>query len=339
MHGSKIWGALVLAGLVGAVSTAGCSCGDSNTGTGGGGHSSGTNMGGGGTGGGSNGDGKIKSSTLVSSQLAFDATMSDDGSLVYFTGTSADGEGAVYVVPAAGGNANVVTKSGLVAPFGIALSTDGKTLYVADPGAETSKEDGGSIFTVKAEGGKTSALMGSSGAVPRSLEVVDKFVFFSGSVKGVPGIYKMSTTGGSITEVASGAEFHDPAGIAVAGDGTVYALDTIGGSRHDATILSVSKSGKVSTVLPHADVGYPAGLALVQDEKALLVSGLRDASGYSAVLHVDLTSHEIVYFPADGKKSDFTSLFEPGGLHRARSRDTYAWVVADTMCGGVFVLK
>jgi hypothetical protein len=337
MQGSKIWGAVVLAGLVGAVSTAGCSCGDSNTGSGGGHASTGSNMGGGGSS--SEGDGKITSSTLVADQLAFDATLSDDGSVVYFTGMSPQGDGAVYTVPASGGTANVVTKTGLIAPFGIALSTDQKTLYVADPGAATSKEDGGSIFTVKAEGGTASALMGSAGAIPRSLEVSGGFVFFTGTVKGAPGVYKISDAGGAITEVASGASFHDPAGLAVASDGTVYVLDTIGGSRHDATVLAIAKGGKVSTLLPHAEVGYPAGVAIAQDEKAVLVSGLRDALDHSAVLRVDVTSHEVTYFPADGKKSDFTALFEPGGLHRARNKDVYAWVVADTMGGGVFVLK
>ena len=57
------------------------------------------------------------------------------------------------------------------------------------------------------------------------------------------------------------------------------------------------------------------------------------------MLEVDIDSHEIVYFPADGKKSDFTALFEPGGLHRGRDRDTFAWVVADTLGGGVYILK
>ncbi|HVY46542.1 MAG TPA: hypothetical protein VHB21_11715, partial [Minicystis sp.] len=300
MHASRVFCAVVLTGLVATASVGGCSCGGDSNGPGGGG-SGGAGGGGGGAGGGGQGSGKIKTAKLVTAGVAFDAALSDDGSVVYFTGVTSKGAGAVFSVPVSGGQPNVVTQTGLVAPLGLALSTDQKTLFVADPAAETPKEDGGSIFSVQAEGGAPSALAGTSGAVPRALDVVDEgnktFVYFSGNVMGAPGVFKVGATGGAIDDVASGAPFRDPAGLAVARDGTVYVVDTVGGSRTDATVLAVSSKGHTTTLLNHADVGYPAGVALSQDEKALLVSGLRDAYGHAAVLRVDLASHEVTTFP------------------------------------------
>jgi sugar lactone lactonase YvrE len=341
MHGSKVWAAVVLAGLVAATSTAGCSCGDSSSPSGSGAGKTTGGNGGGGNGGGSEGDGMLKSGALAATEPAFDATLSDDGSILYFTGVSSKGNGAVFSVPASGGDPTPVTQSGLVAPFGIALSTDGKTLFVADPGAESASEDGGSIFSVTAEGGSVSAVSGTAGMVPRSLDVIDEggtpTIFFSGSVKNVAGVFKIAAKGGKVSVVASGDSFHDPAGIAVAKDGTVYVVDTVAGSRHDATVLAVT-NGKVSTLLPHADVGYPAGVALAQDESALLVSGLDEANGNASVLRVDLKSHEVVDFPGPKTKLDFTAFYEPGGLHRARKADKYALVIGDPH-GGVYLLK
>ncbi|HEY4121817.1 MAG TPA: hypothetical protein VGM56_28315 [Byssovorax sp.] len=292
--------------------------------------------------GGSTPTGPIASATAINSAFAFDATLTDDGAIVFYTGLTATG-GAVFSMPVGGGTVSTVAESAnVVAPFGIALSVDQHTVYVADPGfAEDATNDSGTIWSVSAEGGNFTEVMGGANLVARSLDVVadgaNDAIYFSGSKNGTPGVFKLES--GAVTTISQSNQFHDPGGVAVASDGTVYVIDTTAGSYRDATVFSISGT-TVAIVKDHLWVGYPAGLALSQDEKTLIASGTRDVGQHAVAIQIDITSSELTYFPADtATSSPFLALFESGGLHRARNKENFAWVVADTTGGGIFLLK
>ena len=81
-------------------------------------------------------------------------------------------------------------------------------------------------------------------------------------------------------------------------------------------------------------LGHPAGLALIGDDKALLVSGLDPVKRTDVVYRVEL---------ADKSQKEFSAVIgeftESAGLHKAKGSDVYAW--ADSRAnatGTVYVL-
>jgi sugar lactone lactonase YvrE len=327
--------------LTAALGASGCDCNgddDDNPGNPSGAGASGA--GGSGGNGNGNGDGILEeSSVVVETSSPLDAAPSKDGSVVYFTAIGESGAG-VYSVPAGGGDPlEVAVGDPFVFPLGIAVSTDGKTLYVADLGVEGSEQlatDGGKIFQVSAEGGTPSEVLTTDNTFPRGLDVVEEdggdTIYYSGTTStGEPALFKVPADGGEPTPVASGAPLRDPAAVAVAGE-VIYVLDTIASSRSLASIVSIT-DGKAEEFVAHLDVGYPGGMALSQDGSALLVSGFDDAKGTSAVLRVDIVSKEITTFPEDDIYLGFD---EPGGLHRAKGADVYTFVDGS---GTIFLLE
>ena len=155
---------------------------------------------------------------------------------------------------------------------------------------------------------------------------------------GSVGVFSIPASGGAVTTIASGAPFVDPSGITVSADGgTLFVVDTRAAGSGRAQVIKVV--GGVATVfLAAASVGYPAGVALVQDGSALLVSGLDPTSGTDAVWRYDATAATA---PAGTPFTKGISGFsEPAGLHRAKNGDSYAW--ADSVANGtgtVFVLS
>ena len=85
------------------------------------------------------------------------ATPDPDGQQIYFTATGQAGSG-VFGVPFAGGATRAVAVGDpFVAPRGLAISTDGQQLYVADPEAAGADGRTGRIFVVPAAGGAPAA--------------------------------------------------------------------------------------------------------------------------------------------------------------------------------------
>lgn len=327
------------AGGVGGAGGAGA--GGANTGaTGPGG--SGGGGGGGGTGGGEPNNGTIEKATPAISgdpgyPVPFDVAPSADGTVLYFTAIATEGPG-VFAMPASGGS--IVQLAGgdpLVAPMGIALGLDGKKLYVTDVATEGKDTDGGRIFVVDAEGGAPAELTVTDATKPRGIDVGTfdgkETVFFTGiDGTGAPGLFRIPAVGGEPTALAKGPPFVDPSGVAVTAAGDkAYVLDTIASSRSLASIIEIA-GGTATEFVAHLPVGYPAGIALSLDESALLVSGF-SPDGQGAVLRVDLLSKEITHFSPDGNG------FEPGGLHRARNADVYAWTDRAATGGTILVLE
>jgi sugar lactone lactonase YvrE len=285
--------------------------------------------------------GKLSSATPISTDvayaLAFDATLSNDGAIVYFTGVGPNGVG-VFSAPTSGGAPQeIAAGAAFGAPFGIALSTDGKKLFVADPGASGTALDGGRILTVDPEQGTVTPVAGTEDALPRGLEVGQANgkdqLYFTGTVKGVAGIYKIPAAGGTITTLAQGMD--DPSGIAVTKAGTVYLIDTTGSPTRHASVLTFDGNA-LTTFYPEIAVGYPAGIALSHDEKTLIISTLEPKKGASSLLLLDILSKEPTRFPGD---ASLDGLSEPGGLHRARDQQQLAWVSYNPKGGSVLLVK
>ncbi len=290
------------------------------------------NEGGGGDGGplGNGMVGTISPAAMVSTPL--DATPDPEGTTIYFTAVSpTDGPG-VFSVPASGGTVTTVFAGDpFVSPFGIAITGDGKTLYIADSGAQNAN-DTGSIWVVPVGGGMPTALSGPDGYKPKSLEISGSDLYFTGidPMSGSAGGYKVPTAGGMVSLLANGMS--DPSGITVDAKGTAYIVDTIGSGNQAQVIQAQNGSG---TLLVDAiGVGYPAGIALAQDESAILVSGLDPQKGTDVVYRFELASKTLM---TNDKGID--TFNEPAGLHRAKNHDIYAWADSRANGGTVFVLS
>jgi hypothetical protein len=283
--------------------------------------------------------------------MPVDATPSPDGKDIYFIAFSsrADADGirmervpAIYKVPAAGGTAPAKLFEGapLMSPFGITISDDGQTLFIADSSADAGGEEDrsdGRVFSMSAGGGTPTALAGTESITPAGIEAAGASLYVTGRKDGLPGLYKTGTSGGAVSPVAVGAPFSDPGGVAVATNGIAYVIDT--GSAVNgqalASVVKVMPDGKTEIILEGLSVGHPAGIAIVKDESAILVSGLDAAEGTDRVFRVELGSRSVRELK--GTIGDF---YESAGLHRARFADVYAW--ADSHAnntGTVYVLK
>lgn len=319
----------------------------STSGTGGGGGGVG---GGGGAGGGTAmmGNGSIKDLTPSATagttfKLPLDAALSPDGKTAYFIALNDVGDATVFKANAPSTAAPTVVHTGapLSAPFGIDVSSNGMTLVVSDTGVEdTTTGDRGVLFTLPAAGGAPTAVMGTAGYQPKGLVVVVEgttdHLYFTGKDKtdGAPGVFKVPLAGGTVTTVAKGGPFVDPSGLAVTAAGVAYAADTSGSAPNVASIIKVA-GGTPTTLLADIKVGYPAGVALSQDEKFLLVSALDAATGTDIVIRYDLTANT-----RENVSSGIDMFTESAGLKRARNVDTFIWADSAANNGGtVFVIN
>ena len=259
-------------------------------------------------------------STTADVSSPYDAAPSADGQTIYFTASGAQGA-AVYKAAASGGQASVLfAGSPLVFPSALAVSEDGKTLFVSDPAAEQDSGVLGGIYTIALPGGTPTLMAGSAGFIAAGLAVSGAKVYVAGmSPGGVAGLYAADAAGGALTAVATGASFADPSGIAVRSPDEIYVADGGNGSARIVRIAGAS----TTVVLSGLAVGYPAGVALSPDQSSLYVSALDPAAGGDAVLRVDLASGHV-----DSTNAGISQFVDAAGLHRAASAPVYAW--ADT---------
>jgi DNA-binding beta-propeller fold protein YncE len=267
----------------------------------------------------------------------FDATPDSMGNNVYFTAIATDtGLPAVFAAPAAGGAPRKLVEGGLlVAPFGIAISADDKTLFIADSGTDNGEDKRkGGVLSIPVAGGNLALLQGTGELEARGLELDKDTLYFSGrGADGKMGVYKVPSAGGSATPIAAGAPFSAPSGIAVAGDGTVY----VGDAETDvgAAVYKIAPGGAPELIKSGIGLGYPAGVALSRDGSTLFVSGKDPGKGTDVVYRINLASKETKLITDTVGKFD-----EAAGLHRAKGAEVFAW--ADRFAnntGTVYVLK
>jgi DNA-binding beta-propeller fold protein YncE len=262
---------------------------------------------------------------------SIDAAASPDGGTVYFTATGPNGAG-VFRVPADGGRAEpVVTGAPFQSPVGLAVSTDGIRLFVADARA---------IFFLPATGGEARPFPGTEGMAPRGIEIVREgtrdVLYFTGRelVGGAPAVYKVSADGSSApTTILVGAPLAAPEAVTATKDGVVYVSDR-GSADGRGTVYRI-RGGAADKV---ADLRAPelAGITLTLDESTLLASAL-SPKGTDEVLVLDLASLR----PGTFSKTIGTNR-HGGGLHRARNVNVFTWadlVAGPGRAGTVYVLR
>jgi hypothetical protein len=277
-----------------------------------------------------------------------DATLSPEGKTAYFIALTPEGGPGIFrsAAPASGPPRLLASGGPLTAPFGLDVTTDGKTLIIADPGAQVDSEsdlpseDRGQLLTVSVEGGAPAILAGASGYAPRGVVVMagadGDQIYFTGSTPGEnePGVFRMPVGGGEVTVLARGTPFTDPSGIAVGGSGQVFVVDTASDDSNRARLMKV-EAGATTVLLDGIAVGFPAGVALSQDEETVLVSALDPDTRTDLVLRYQVDSQAL-----ERISGGIESFGEPAGLHRAKDADTYIWADSSANDGGtVFVIN
>ncbi len=281
---------------------------------------------------GSGGGGPLTLSPVADAPVAFDATPDPAGTTIFFTAVDATKGPGVFQVPANGSNltpSEVTAGAPFVAPFGIATSTDGATLYVADPGADSGATyNNGVIYSLSSAGGTPTVVSGTANYQPRGLEVFSDngtdILYFTGRdpATGAPGIFKIAAAGGAAAPLATGAPFVDPSGVAIAADGSFYVADTIAAGSHTAQFFHVTDGTAApqpvnfpNTALP-VIVGFPAGIALSLDGKTIYVSGNSPVDHSDSLITITGNSTTVISNPG---------FLEAAGLHRAKAANVLAW--------------
>jgi DNA-binding beta-propeller fold protein YncE len=267
----------------------------------------------------------------------FDATPDPKGENVYFTAIATDtGAPAVFTAPAGGGAVRKIAEGGpIVAPFGIAISDDGQTLFIADSGVDHGEDERkGAVLRLGVGGGTATIVGGSEKLEPRGLEIDKGTLYFSGrGADGKAGVFKVPAGGGAISVVHSGEPLSAPSGVAMSSDGTLFVADS--SSDNGAAVYSIKSGGAPELVKGEIGLGYPAGLALTMDSSTLLISGRVPGEGKDVVYRVRIADKTTTLI------TDVVGNFEEAaGLHRAKGADVFAW--ADRFAnnsGTVFVLK
>jgi hypothetical protein len=231
--------------------------------------------------------------------------------------------------PAGGGAAKLLYSGDqLVNPLDIDVSLDEKTLYVADPAAGADGE--GALVALPVEGGEPSLAL--TGQRPRSVTVgSDGALYFSGisDETAEAGVFRLN--GATSSPLFVGAPLVDPSGIAVKANGDVLVADTrlFDGSGNDEGEPLNSEAGIVlihdgtaSLFATGFSTGYPAGVALTSDDKALIVSG--EGPDRSDTVYIFDT--EKPKLPPTVVTDSFSAFQDSSaGLKRSHQGNTFIW--------------
>jgi sugar lactone lactonase YvrE len=273
----------------------------------------------------------------------FDATPAPDGKDVYFTAIALPERlPAVFKVGADGkGLTKLFAGDPLVSPFGITIGDDGKTLLVADSGAETDGGELGAVFSLAAGGGTPTAVVGTQGTIPKGIEALGDSFYYTGIAgkppKTAPAVYKAPLAGGAPTVLAQGLPLKDPSGVAVTKSGDVFVLDTASAQTHHASVFKLA-GGTPTEIAKDILVGYPSGIALSADDKTLIVSALDAAAATDVVFTLSLSGEMKTL--GDTVQRTIGNFRESAGLHRSRNGGVFAWADGRAnKTGTVYVLK
>lgn len=259
--------------------------------------------------------------------LPWDAALSPDGGMGYFTAIGGDGLPAVFSVPMSGGDVVEIASGGsLVMPFGVAVGTDGANVYVTDPWSAGASGNG--IFSISTESGAVALVAGTAGTMPQGLEIINQDgadqIFFSGydPDDGQPAIFQIPASGASVPALlAKGAPLTAPSGVTVSSDGTVYVLDRLAGEGKLGGVVRISGGSAELIVGDIRTGGQLPGLTLTLDESLLLISSLNNEQGTAQVIVVDLATMATSIVDSVIREN-----VGAGGLHRAYNVNEFIWV-------------
>jgi sugar lactone lactonase YvrE len=272
-----------------------------------------------------------------------DATPSPDGERVYYTalqrGESGENIPGVFSASASGGGIETLALGGLLeAPVGISISLDGERIFVADSAAGDGDQSG-AILTLPEDGGDAEIVAGTAEYVPSGLVIAqvlgEERLYFTGreSSTGRAGLFRVAPGGGAVQRLAHDARFGDPAGVAVAADGTAYVVDAL--SEEGGARLVRVRGDDAEVVLDHIGVGFPAGVAVTQDASTVLVSAIDPKRLRDVVYVLDTASGK-----ASILSKPFRDFTEAAGLHRAHEKDVFAWADSEANGSGtVYMVK
>jgi hypothetical protein len=255
--------------------------------------------------------------------------------------TAASGERVGVFVTPSDGAAPAVVYAGdlLVNPFDLDVSLDGQTLYIADPAGGADGQ--GAILTLAVSGGDPAEA--ASGRSPRGVTVAgDGKVYFSGidPDTGAPGVFLLD--GGVVSALFQGSPLVDPSGIAVLADGTVLVaeprlMDADGTAPigSEAGIVRI-KDGQASIFATGFATGYPAGIALTEDDRHLVISG-EGPDRSDTVYVVDVANPTA---PATVVTDVFSQFQDSSaGLRRAHGENTFIWASLSAGGGTVYRIR
>ena len=272
-----------------------------------------------------------------------DATPSPDGERVYYTalqrGETGENTPGVFSANASGGGIETLALGGLLeAPVGISISLDGERLFVADSAAGDGDQSG-AILSLPSKGGPAEIVPGTAGYVPSGLVIAlvkgEERLYFTGrdSSTGRAGLFRIGSGGGAVQALAPHAEFGDPAGVAVAADGTAYVVDALTNEGSARLVRVHGDDAKV--LLDQIGVGFPAGVAITEDAGTVLVSAIDPRRKRDIVYVVDAASGK-----ASILSKPFRDFTEAAGLHRAHDKNVFAWADSEANGSGtVYVVK
>lgn len=260
-----------------------------------------------------------------------DSVPDPDAQFIYFTANGSSGP-AVYKVAFNGGDVTTLASGApLVAPWGLSISTDGRTLYVADLGGEQST-DGNVIFALPAAGGAPTRLETTAGSRPNVPEVVSEngvdMLYYSGFEPSdqQPAIFKLNPAQAEPpTVVFKGTPLVWPSGVAVAKSGAVYVVDMGASGNNQGAVFRIENGATEKLADQLRTSGSIAGAALTLDESILLVSNLQVEKGTAQVLAINLATGELGLI-----NKGIANNTGAGGVHRAHRVNQFSW--ADCTC-------
>ncbi|KXK56426.1 MAG: hypothetical protein IPM61_02930 [Chlorobi bacterium] len=237
------------------------------------------------------------------------------GQFIYVVAKEPNGPG-VFKVPAAGGTpTEVAAGDPFSQPADIVLSTNGSTIIVADPAAETGK---GAIYQITPPNTAATPLASTNGTAPVALDLRQEsgadIIYYCGTKDGEKAVFKITTAG--LEVLHKGAPLNAPTGIVVANDGAIYLAD-------QGTVHRLS-GGTITQIATGLRMGSPAGITLTPDQKTLVVSS-KSSDGKAQVDIITI---------ANGNRTVFNNIIgansAPGGLHGARNANgftgVYSWI-------------
>ncbi len=258
-----------------------------------------------------------------------DAAPSPDGAMIYFVARGGEHGPGLFRVTATGGRAVEVSAGAPFAtPRGLAVSSDGTRVIVADATAGAR----GGLYVVPVAGGAPALLAGTEGTSPQGVEVASQDgadqVYFTGVAgDGNPAVFQVALAGGAARVVAQGTMLHHPQSLAVTRAGVVFVSDHVNAETGVGAVLRI-EGGAVSALVNNVRLGDPAGVTLSPDERVLGVSSLHPTAGTCQVLLVDV---------ATGMTGTFSEVIganhAAGGVHRAHGGASTDLAWADLSAG------